>query len=75
MEDGDLAMVWSESYKSALRPLAKGVFLDRAFWTTIVFQAGSGAGAPFSYCRFTAAGFATRSYSGLSSKRISCRHH
>jgi len=39
MEDGALEIVWSETYKSALRPLAKGVFLDRLFWTTILFQA------------------------------------
>jgi CubicO group peptidase (beta-lactamase class C family) len=38
MKDGSLAIVWSESYISALRPLAKAAFLDRAFWATILFQ-------------------------------------
>ncbi|MGZ7064932.1 MAG: hypothetical protein ACXVI6_01100, partial [Candidatus Aminicenantales bacterium] len=35
---GDLKIVWSETYKSALRPMAKGVFLDRLFWATLIFQ-------------------------------------
>jgi CubicO group peptidase (beta-lactamase class C family) len=38
MEDGDLAIAWSESYISALRPLARAAFLDRVFWATILFQ-------------------------------------
>ncbi|MGZ7044813.1 MAG: serine hydrolase domain-containing protein [Candidatus Aminicenantales bacterium] len=38
MEAGDLKIVWSETYKSALRPMAKGVFLDRLFWATLIFQ-------------------------------------
>lgn len=38
MEAGDLTIVWSASYKSALRPLAKAVFLDRLFWATLIFQ-------------------------------------
>ncbi|MDH4197192.1 MAG: beta-lactamase family protein, partial [Candidatus Aminicenantes bacterium] len=38
VKDESLEIVWTESYVSGLRPLAKAVFLDRLFWATIIFQ-------------------------------------
>jgi len=39
---GGLELVWSESYATALTPVAPGSFLDRSFWATIIFEKDAG---------------------------------